>query len=60
MEKRMYVRKMKCGRCNHRFDVTFIDRNDPKDRDLPPGGPPRCPECGSMMVEPVDKVRRAS
>jgi DNA-directed RNA polymerase subunit RPC12/RpoP len=41
----------KCTRCDHRFEIEFIDEDDPAERDLPRSyGRSRCPECGSVYI----------
>lgn len=55
----MIVREMKCGMCNRRFEVEVLDRDDPKERNVP-GYPIRCPECGSSVVEKVRDLRRVT
>ncbi|MGL6075205.1 MAG: hypothetical protein ACRC8S_13680 [Fimbriiglobus sp.] len=55
----MVVSEMKCGMCGCRFEIKVLDRQDPKEKDVP-GYPVRCPNCNSNMVEKVRDVRRVT
>lgn len=53
----MIVCEMKCTMCGRRFELELLDRDDPRESDVP-GVPPRCPDCKSTMVDRIRKVRR--
>jgi hypothetical protein len=59
----MLLQLFKCQRCNHRFEAEVVDKDEPRERDLPTH-PLRCPSCHSTMVEILRtierRVRRAS
>jgi DNA-directed RNA polymerase subunit RPC12/RpoP len=55
----MIIGEMKCQMCGRRFEVELLDREDPKERHLP-GGPVRCPNCNSSMVERIRVIRRVT
>lgn len=51
---------LRCQRCGHTFQIDFLDREDPDERDMVGGPPPRCPKCHTRELEPLQKthVRR--
>ena len=53
----MILKELKCQRCNHRFTVECLDRDDPRERNQT-GSPVRCPKCGSSMLEVVREISR--
>ncbi len=59
----MLLKLFKCQQCNNRFDAEVIDRDEPRERNLPTHSL-RCPSCGSTWVEVLRtierRVRRAS
>jgi hypothetical protein len=55
----MIVSKMKCSMCGRRFEAEMLDREDPRERQVP-GLPLLCPNCKSMMVEKIRVIRRVS
>lgn len=55
----MIVSEMKCSMCGRRFEAEMLDREDPRERQVP-GVPLRCPNCKSTMMEKVRVTRRVS
>jgi DNA-directed RNA polymerase subunit RPC12/RpoP len=55
----MVRKEFKCGRCGRCFEVEALDEREKQDPRIPKG-PIRCPGCGSMMVQELRTVRRAS
>lgn len=59
----MLLQMFKCQQCNHRFEAEVLDREEPKERNLP-SSPLQCPACRSTWIEILRtierRVRRAS
>jgi len=55
----MIVSEFKCGMCGHRFEVEVLDRQDPREKNVP-GSPVRCPKCHNGVVERVRDLRRVT
>lgn len=59
----MLLQQFKCQQCNHRFEAEVIDRDEPRERNLPTHRL-RCPACSGTLIEVLRtierRVRRAS
>ena len=53
----MLIQQFKCQQCNHRFEAEVLDREDPKERNVP-GHQLRCPECNFSRVELLRTIER--
>lgn len=53
----MLLQQFKCQQCNHRFEAEVLDKEEPRERNLP-SHPLRCPKCRSSMIEVLRTIER--
>jgi Zn finger protein HypA/HybF involved in hydrogenase expression len=53
----MLFQQFKCQMCNHRFEAEVLDKDEPKERDVP-AHRLRCPQCQSTLVEVLRTIER--
>lgn len=53
----MLLMTFKCQSCNHRIEAEVVDKDEPRERDLPTS-PVACPRCRCTWIETLQLVER--
>lgn len=55
----MLIKLFICQMCGQRFEIKVLDRSDPNERHIQ-GQAVCCERCGSLRIEELRTIRRAS